>query len=253
LPSGAQFARLAVVAAQAAVVFWAAQHKLWPLAVLVVLGVELWPLRPGGSVSAERRREFLVERALPVMGGVAASLIIAASLRLAAQLAVAVAYGVWRLAWSPTVDKGRYGMAHLLVAQAVLFEAVFLVAAMPTWHAPEGLVLLAVWVSAYLPVYAVLMRRSERAAGVMAATWGVVAVEIAWVLGLWLFTYTSTGGYVLVPQPVLILTGLAYCFGSIYASQRQGSLSRGRLTEYLLIGLILIAIVIAGTPWKGSI
>jgi hypothetical protein len=101
--------------------------------------------------------------------------------------------------------------------------------------------------------WGVVYRRGERAAGVMAATWGVVAVEIAWVLELWLFTYTSSGGYLLVPQPALILSALAYCFGSIYLSQRQGSLSRGRLTEYLLIGLILIAIVITGTPWRGSI
>jgi hypothetical protein len=87
----------------------------------------------------------------------------------------------------------------------------------------------------------------------MAATWALVCTEISWVLLRWLFTYTVTGGYILVPQPMLILTALAYCFGSIYVSQRKGSLSRARLTEYLLIGLILIAIVVTGTPWRGSL
>jgi hypothetical protein len=69
----------------------------------------------------------------------------------------------------------------------------------------------------------------------------------------WLFTYTTAGGYLLVPQPALVLTALAYVFGSIYVAQREGKLSRGRLTEYLLIGLILIAIVAIGTSWRGSI
>jgi hypothetical protein len=239
--------------AQAAAVFWLAQHKLWPAAVAVVLAVELWPLRPGGTLPARERVSYLKQRALPLLLGAAVSLTIAAMLRLAAQVAVAGLYAVWRYAWKPDQDLGRFGMAQLLLVQAALFEAVFLIAAMPTWHVPGALVLLLVWGAAYGPVYAVLSRRGERAAGVMAATWGVVALEIAWVLGLWLFTYTSSGGYVLVPQPVLILTGLAYCFGSIYLSQRQGILSRGRLTEYLLIGLILIAIVITGTPWRGSI
>jgi hypothetical protein len=81
----------------------------------------------------------------------------------------------------------------------------------------------------------------------------LVAAEVAWVLQLWLFTYTTAGGYILVPQPALILTALAYCFGSVYWSQRQGTLSKGRLTEYLLIGLVLIVIVAVGTSWRGSI
>jgi hypothetical protein len=114
-------------------------------------------------------------------------------------------------------------------------------------------VLFLVWMGAYLSVYAVLARRGERTAGVMAATWGVVCVEVAWVLLSWLFVYTIGGGYILVPQPALILTALAYCFGSIYLSQREGTLSRGRLGEYLVIGLILIGIVVIGTSWRGSI
>jgi hypothetical protein len=234
-------------------VFQLAQHKLWPLALLLVAAVELWALRPGGGVPSSERRAILLQRALPLAAGVAASFVIAASLRLAAQVVVAGLYAVWRSLWRPDLDTRAHGMIHLLLVEAGLFEGLFLIAAMPTWHIPEFVVLVLVWLAAFGPVYAVLYRRGERAAGVMAATWGVVAVEIAWVLELWLFTYTSSGGYLLVPQPALILSALAYCFGSIYLSQRQGSLSRGRLTEYLLIGLILIAIVITGTPWRGSI
>jgi len=142
-------------------------------------------------------------------------------------------------------------LGYLLVVQAVVFEAVFLMAAV--WRSPDVLVLALAWIGAYVSVYAVLSARGERAAGVMAATWAVITTEVGRVLLWWLFTYTMTGGYILVPQPALILTALAYCFGGIYLSQREGSLSRGRLAEYLLIGLILVGIVIVGTSWHGAV
>jgi hypothetical protein len=253
LPRARALARLAMVVVQAAAVFELAQHKLWPGAVLVVLAGELWGLRPGGPVAAGARGRYLVERTLPVLMGLSAALIVATMLRLASQVVVAVLYALWRLWWNPERDLNDKGLLNLLVVQAAVFEAIFLIAAMPTWHLPSWLVLGVVWAACYGSVLAVLVRRGERAAGVMAATWSLVAVEISWVLLLWLFTYTTTGGYLLVPQPALILTGLGYCFGSIYASQRQGSLSRGRLTEYLLVGLILIAIVVTGTSWRGTL
>jgi hypothetical protein len=141
----------------------------------------------------------------------------------------------------------------LLVVQVVMFEAIFLMAAV--WRStPSGWCCF--WCGMGRRICRCtrrLARRGDRTAGVMAATWGVIAVEVAWVLLLWLFVYTIGGGYILVPQPALILTAMAYCFGSIYVSQREGTLSRGRLGEYLVIGLVLIGIVVVGTSWRGSI
>src|SRR5690348_18494445 len=122
--------------------------------------------------------------------GVSAALIIAVSLRALTQLAVAIGYAVWRLWWNEKRDTGPHGLVDLLVVQAVMFEALFLVAAMPTWGVPSWAMLALVWGGAFGLVYSVLSRRGERAAGVMAATWALVATEISWVLGMWLFTYT---------------------------------------------------------------
>jgi hypothetical protein len=230
----------------AAVFFLAKQNGLWPLAVGVVLVIEL-----GARIWTPGERK-LMERVPEVLMGVSVALVIAVAPRLVTQAVVAVAYGVWRW-WSAQRSDGQTGLFSLMLVQAAMFEAIFLMAAMPGWRLPEWLVMVLVWLAAYLSVYSVLARRGERAAGVMAATWALIAVEVSWVLLRWLFVYTVTGGYLLVPQPALILTALAYCFGSIYVSQRQGNLSRGRLTEYLLIGLILIAIVITGTPWRGTL
>lgn len=235
-------------ALKAAMVFFLAQQRgFWPLAVLLVAGIELWRARPGGPVAAGNRRAAALDRVPAIVVGVSAAVIIAVAPRLATQVAVAVLYGLWRVWWRPSATS----FIDLLIMQAVWLEALFLTAAI--WRTPHWAVLSLIWVGTYLSVYAFLVRRGERAASVMAATWALTCVQIAWVLLLWLFTYAMSGGYLLVPQPALILTALAYCFGSIYISQRQGTLSRGRLTEYLLIGLIMIAIVAVGTSWRGTV
>jgi hypothetical protein len=245
--------------AVAAAVFGLARHSGWwpTAAAVVVVAVEWWQLlRP--ALPAGRRREFVVGRFTAVMVGVSVAVIISLESRLVSQILTAVVYAGIRWWWALGAVRGAgngeplsTGLWRLLVAQALLFEAVFLAAAIlkpDAWA-----VLLLVWGGVYGSVYSVLSGWGERGAGVLAATWALVAAEVTWVLQLWLFTYTTAGGYVLVPQPALILTALAYCFGSVYWSQRQGNLSRGRLTEYLLIGLIMIVIVAVGTSWRGSI
>ncbi len=242
-------AGIATTVVLAAVVLALGQHGgWWPAAVLVVVATELWLVRPVAGASLVERGRALLGRTAPLAIGLSTVMIVAASPRLVSQVGVAVLYAAWRLWWElrPAM---RQGLAGLLIVQAAVFEAVFLMAAI--WRSPEWLVLALAWLGAYVSVYAVLSSRGERAAGVMAATWAVVVVEVGGVLLWWLFTYTMTGGYVFVPQPALVLTALGYCFGSIYASQREGNLSRGRLAEYLVIGLILIAIVIMGTSWHG--
>jgi hypothetical protein len=166
-------------------------------------------------------------------------------------MVVAGLYGAWLVWRELNPEAFSKSFVHLLLEQAVIFEAIFLMAAI--WQTPAWLTLIFVWMAAYLGVYATLTRRGDRSAGVMAATWGVVAVEVAWILLLWLITYTLSGGYVLVPQPALVLTALAYVMGSILASSRQGNLSRGRLAEYLMIAGVLVVIVVAGTSWRGNV
>jgi hypothetical protein len=232
-------------------VFGLALKSWWLVAVMLVIAVELWGVRG----AAESRGKKLLARVPAILAGCAVALIIAVSLRMAAQVAIVLGYAVWRWWWLGQPNWAAGSLGNLLGVQIVVFEALFLMAA--EWRGesgvPEWLVLLLVWICAYLPLYSVLVQRGERAAGVMAATWALVATEISWVLLRWLFVYTVSGGYLLVPQPALILSALGYCYGSIYVSQRQGKLSRARLTEYVLIALVLIAVVTTGTPWRGTI
>lgn len=253
-PSRPIWPGLVAAVVEAGLVLYLAQRQgLWVLALVVVAAFELWRVRPAGAAKSGRRGGELWKQMPALLMGMSVVLIVAVSPRLVTQVAVVLAYVVWRWWWGQSGVESQTRLANLLVLQAVMFEAVFLAAGVWRHSLPEWLVMVLVWAGAYLSVYEALVRRGERAAAVMAATWALVATEVSWVLLLWLFVYTLPGGYLIVPQAAVVLTALAYCFGNIYASQRQGSLSRGRLTEYLLIGLILIAIVITGTPWRGSI
>jgi hypothetical protein len=227
------------------------QADWWWLAALVVVAVELRALRTGGLVQSGKWTVAVWDRLPGLLMGLSVTLIIALVPRLVTQAVVALLYGVWLLWRELDQVEVSKGFVHLLIVQGVMFEAIFLMAAI--WQTPSWLILALVWAGAYVGVYGTLMRRGDRSAGVMAATWGVIATEVSWVLLLWLITYTMSGGFVLVPQPALILTALAYVFGSILCSSRQGNLSRARLAEYMVIALVLVLIVIVGTSWRGNV
>ena len=84
-------------------------------------------------------------------------------------------------------------------------------------------------------------------------TWALIAAECAWVFWLWLVNYVIFNGFLIVPQAALVLTALGYCLAGIYTSHRRSQLSRARLVEYLMIALIMLVVVIAGTKWNGVI
>jgi hypothetical protein len=227
------------------------QTGLWWVAALLVVGIELRVLIPGTQTQTVTPRDVVWDKLPGLFLGLSAILIVALVPRQATQAVVALLYGLWLFWRQQATAEVSVSLVQLLLVQGVMFEAIFLMAAI--WQVPTWLILAFVWAGAYTGVYGVLRRRGDRSAGVMAATWGVIATEVSWVLMLWLITYTMRGGYVLVPQPALILTALTYVFGSILSSSRQGNLSRARLAEYMMIGLVLVVIVVLGTSWRGNV
>ena len=169
----------------------------------------------------------------------------------ASQLALAGAYVAWRYFVGGAAKPDDKGLVGLFLVQITFFEAVFLAAAIA--GPSPALILLVVWLGCFSVAHSLLRIRGERNAVLMASVWALVAAECSWVFTTWLVSYVTVGGYVIVPQPTLVLSALAYCFGGIYMAQRQNKLSRTRLSEYMFIVLIILAIVIAGTKWRGSL
>lgn len=154
------------------------------------------------------------------------------------------AYLIW-LTWEVRLP------AQSWTVQFLAFEALFVW--MATGGVPRSAGAALVWLAVYAATLAGLAGAAGELAPILAATWALVAAEIGWVLSAWLVTYVLPLPGLLLAQPALVLAGVGYCFGNIYLAQRQGQLSRWRFTEFLVVGIILIAIVVVGTNWRATV
>jgi hypothetical protein len=171
------------------------------------------------------------------------------SLHLLAQQVLLVliylAWLIWRLGWSEGAKSG------FVVAGAIQFFglwAVFLAAT--AWRSiPTILIIAGAWGTSLVAAQTFFAVRPNRARMVLASVWALIVAELTWLFSFWLVDYTVLG--LLLPQPVLVITSLSYCFASIYLAYSESKLSRPRLAEYLFIGLILILLVASGINWNG--
>ncbi|MBW4061821.1 hypothetical protein HJC99_04605 [Candidatus Saccharibacteria bacterium] len=220
-----------------------AREWLVGLVVLLIIAVESLPYR------TNLKTDWLMAMPL-ILGGASVAVIIALSPRALTQIVVVAVYAAWR-GWRAAKPERTQSFSELLVMLALVYEAIFLAAAV--WRTPAWICLVLLYAASYILVYQGLHIRGERLARVLAATWALIVVQVSWVFLNWLVTYVLVGNYFIIPQAALILTGLAYCFGGIYLSQRQQALTRMRLAEYLLIALLLVIIVASSTPWRGTL
>lgn len=241
-----QVLRYLVIFGQTVILWRLSVIGLWPVALIFIVLVELrFNLR-------RLRMASFVNLTPQLLAGLATILSITAYPRAIPQAGAGIIYLIWRI-WLEQYTKRAddRNLITTLLGQAFVFEGIFLTAAL--LDVPKIVTLLLVWAAAFAGAYHLLTQRQERTAAVLAAAWALIALEVSWVTLNWLVSYTVLNGYLIVPQPAIILTVLAYCFGSIYLAQRQNQLGRKRLTEYLIIGLCIILVVIVGTTWKGSI
>jgi hypothetical protein len=245
MKSSLQLQRVLTSVALAAFVWFTSVHNLVILAIIGVVVVELPTYRR--LPTKDELRSAVPELA----AGLSAALLIALYPREVSQIALALAYAGWRYWLRRVQPGGPTQIVATLVNQVLVFESLFLMAAI--WQTNRVVILILLWLTSFGLVYTLLRSRDDRSAAVLAAAWALVVCEAAWVFLSWLVSYVIAGGYVVVPQPTIVLGGLAYCAGSIYLAQRQGRLSRTRLSEYLAIALVLIVIVIAGTGWRGTV
>ncbi len=185
------------------------------------------------------------------LGGWAAVLVITLNPNRVSQTVMILLLG---LGWWWLQKSGANQSDDMLAAaftQGMVLWALFLAAAV--WHWSGLAVLVLAWSSAWLIGRRALAGSTDRAAEVLALAWALIVAECSWIFSLWLVNYIIFGGILIVPQPALVITALGYCLSGIYLSHRRSQLSRSRLVEYLMIGLIILVIVIAGTKWNGVI
>jgi hypothetical protein len=166
------------------------------------------------------------------------------------QVTLATLYGLWLVVLARLQYQPRYALMVAGLHQLMAVSAIFLAAAF--WHWPDVIVVALVWLITFALTWWYLSLVRERAAQLLAAAWALIAGQIAWALDSWQVNYVIKDGLMILPQAAIIILGLSYCFASIYIAHSSKRLSRRRLIEYVAIGGVLLAIVIAGTRWNGT-
>ncbi len=240
--------RVTGVAMIAATIWAFARAGALPLAELLIIGLVAAPLAEEELL--RRKRPPLLEELLPLVEpllvGASLAALTAFSPRFFVELILALMLGAWSLfvirrVWPPASWPLHF--ATYLLTLAALFLASSILAL------PALLTLAILWVMTWALAYVALSSTKDEAAGIIAAVWALIAAEIGWVLLRWEVVYSMPGGYLIIPQAVLVLGGLSYGLVGIYRSHRARQLSRGRLLEYLAVILAVVLLVILGTSW----
>lgn len=230
---------------------WAfSQTSTLPLAYLLVAAVTVWPL--GLELYRSRSKELppphtLIPLIEPFAVGLALASIKAFSARFSIQFLIAILLGIWAFkvlerSW-PRSNPRLHLVALLLGLEAILLASAML-------PLPRLLTLMLVWLLSLSIVAAALSGIGERAALLLGTVWALLSAQVMWVLLNWHVVYSLPGGYLVVPQGVLVLGGLAYSLGGVYFAQRARLLSRERLLEYLGVSGVVMLLVVFGTPWR---
>lgn len=222
------------------------QAAIWPIAIALLFEAYRLGRRP-----ADDWAELLIQDSPLWVVTLSTGLLVALNPRLITQVVLVSLLVVWRI-W---VEIGTIRpLAQPVVAAITQFMALWAIfLAQSVWRWPASLVMVLVWGIAWITARQILASYDEPAAPILSATWGLIAAETTWVFSLWQVQYILLNGWIIVPQGAIVLTALGYCLGGIYVSHRRSQLSLSRLIEYLMIGLVLLAIVIAGTKWNGVI
>lgn len=179
------------------------------------------------------------------------SLIIVAAINtnLIGQILLVIGYCAWRLGQSSFQGSAGFKVAGAGWLQFMTLMAVF--GAEAVWHWPTVVALAVIYLASV--TIALDFFAGERAQRALATAWGLIVTEASLIFSIWLVAYVLPRSLLLVPQPAVVITALAYCFGSIYLAHKDSKLTKARLAEYAIIGLCLVVIVLAGTRWNGTI
>lgn len=245
------FIALGQLALATTVLFLSHYGYAWLAAAVVMLVAAVRWFRSGRDQAAFRNLipELLVGLSVTILIGLNQPPIGQLVFPVASQLTLAIFFAAWSLLlwWQKS---SRWAPLLAAVNQLLVVSAIFLATAF--WHLPDAIMLAALWAASYANAWWYLEATKQKAARILAATWGLVVAELGWVLYIWQVNYDIGGGYIIIPQAAIIIAGLGYCFVSILSAHSQKSLSRSRLIEYVAIGAALLAIVIAGTRWNGT-
>lgn len=116
------------------------------------------------------------------------------------------------------------------------------------WKWPEPLVMVILWLSAFLIALWWLLDFTNKPQ-ILAALWGLVVVEFAWLSSRWVVLYQIPSVPLILSQFSIMVTAIAYGWGGIYYHYKQRNLKKSIVFEYLFVTIAVFAALIIINTW----
>jgi len=116
------------------------------------------------------------------------------------------------------------------------------------WNWPVPLVMVGLWLVNFLIGLWWLLDFTNKPQ-LLAALWGFVVVELAWLASRWTVLYQIPNLPLIVSQFSAIVTSLAYGWGGIYFHYKHRSLKKAIVFEYLGVTIVVFAALILLNRW----
>jgi hypothetical protein len=157
-----------------------------------------------------------------------------------AQIAWTIWYVVWLLVIKPrsdTIFVALQALAGLFLGITALFQYS---------NVNEVLVLLGVWYVATSTARHFLSSYEEPFTRPLSYMWGLIVVQLTWVLYRWSLVYF------IVPQLVLIVGVLGYTLASLYDQSKKEALSSKIVRQHLTLAAVIVVVIVSMADWTGS-
>lgn len=224
-------------------------NMILPIAVLVLVRLDLIEIALGLVILSKWRIFAVVPRhwlanlrsnATDLIVNLATFAFIVDSSELNVQLAWTAWYLIWLIVIKPrsdTVMVALQALSGLFLGITALFQFTNL---------NEVFVLLGVWLIATSAARHFLSSYEEPFTRPLSYLWGLVVVQLTWVLYRW------TLMYFIVPQLILIVGVLAYTLASLYDQNKKEVLSPKIVRQHVFLASVIIVVIIAMSDWSGA-
>jgi hypothetical protein len=115
----------------------------------------------------------------------------------------------------------------------------------------EILIVLGTWGIALSASRHFLSHFEEPLVRVISLGWALVVAQLVWLSNRWLIIYPISDDLV-IPQPAVTITLLAYICGTLYLLAQHGNLRRSITRNYLVIGTVILFIILWTADWSIS-
>lgn len=119
------------------------------------------------------------------------------------------------------------------------------------WHWPIALVMVVLWLVSFLIALWWLLDFTNNPQ-VLAALWGFIVLEIAWLSSRWIVLYQIPKVPLIISQLAVIVTALAYGWGGIYYHHKHRNLKRSIVFEYLAVTVLVFLALIVLNRWTST-